>query len=191
MGGSFEQQGGPEDITNVNPLTGDILSTLMGQLQAGGQGAEQLISQLGSFDFLNVLGDERLQGAVGQFAGERNTLAEQAAQNAQRQISGQFAGTGLYSGAFGEAVGSGVGQAFQQGATDIARLQAGLGGQALGVAGQQQQAALGFFGQQQAGALQGLASFGRPEYYEPFYGYEPSLLETLSPLAPLALIPFL
>lgn len=169
MGGGFEQVGDPSDVTNVNPLTGDILQTLLGQLQAGGQGAEQLISGLQNFDFLDVLDDPRLQGAIGTFAGERTTLAKQAAEQAQRQISGQFAGTGLYSGAFGEAVGQGVGQAFQAGATDIAGKQLGLFGGALGIAGQQQAGALNFFGQQQAGALQGLTAFGRPEFFNPTF----------------------
>lgn len=180
MGGGYEEIGSAEGVTNINPLTGDIMQALMGQLQAGGQGAEQLIGQLGGFDFLSVLEDPRLQGAIGQFAGERNTLAEQAATNAQRQISGQYAGTGLYSGAFGEAVGQGVGQAYQQGATDIAGMQQGLYGQALGVAGQQQAAGLGFYGQQAAGALSGLAGMGRPEYYSPTYAYDPGAMGTLT-----------
>ena len=169
MGGGYEEIGGAGEVTNVNPLTGDILSTLMGQLEAGGAGAEQLISQLGSYDFLSVLEDPRLQGAIGQFAGERNTLAEQAAQNAQQQISGSFAGTGLYSGAFGEAVGAGVGQAYQQGATDIAGIQQGLYGQALGVAGQQQAGALNYYGGLGQAALGGIGAIGRPEFYSPTY----------------------
>lgn len=186
MGGSYEQIGGPEGVTNVNPMTGDILQVLMGQLQAGGSGAEQLISQLGSNDFLSILEDPRLQGAIGQFAGERNTLAEQAAQNAQRQISGQYAGTGLYSGSFGEAVGQGVGQAYQQGATDIAGMQQGLYGQALGIAGQQQTSALGFYGQQMGGALAGLAGMGMPEYYDPTYAYDPGVLGDIAQVGQIA-----
>lgn len=169
MGGGYEEVGSAEGAVNVNPMTGDILQTLMGQLQAGGQGAEQLINQLGSNDFLSILGDERLQGVIGQFAGERNTLAEQAAINAERKISGSFAGTGLYSGAFGEAVGQGVGQAYQQGATDIAGMQQSLYGQALGIAGQQNIAGLGYYGQMAGGALSGLTAFGMPEYYDPTY----------------------
>ncbi len=176
MGGDFEQVGSASDVTNVNPLTGDILQQLLGQLQAGGEGASQIIDQLGSFDFLDVLGDERLQGAISSFAGERNTLADQAATQAQRQISGQFAGTALHSGAFGEAVGLGVGQARQAAVTDIAGKQLGLFGQALGVAGQQRGQELGFFGQQIGGALQGLSSFGRPEFFNPTFAFDPGPL---------------
>ncbi len=176
MGGGFEEVGSAEGAVNVNPLTGDILQTLMGQLQAGGQGAEQLIGQLGNFDFLDVLGDPRLQGAIGQFAGERNTLADQAAAQAQRQISGQFAGTALHSGAFGEAVGRGVGEARQAAVTDIAGKQLGLFGQALGQAGQAQGQALNFFGQQAGGALSGLAGLGRPEFFNPTFAYDPGPL---------------
>ena len=176
MGGSFEQVGDASQSVNVNPFTEDILATLMGQLQAGGQGAEQTIASMQNFDFLDILNDPRLQGAVGQFAGERTTLARQAAEQAQQQISGQFAGTGLYSGAFGEAVGEGVGRAFQAGATDIAGKQLGLFGQALGIGGQQQGQQLGFFGQQQAGALAGLGGIGQPQFYDPTFAYDPGLL---------------
>ena len=176
MGGEFEEVGGAEGAVNVNPLTGDILQTLLGQLQSGGQGAEQTIASMQNFDFLDILGDERLQGAIGSFAGERNTLADQAATQAQRQISGQFAGTALHSGAFGEAVGLGVGQARQAAVTDIAGKQLGLFGQALGVAGQQRGQELGFFGQQIGGALQGLSSFGRPEFFNPTFAFDPGPL---------------
>jgi len=180
MGGSYEEIGSSDASVNVNPLTGGVANTLNTQLTAGTQGAEQLIQQLlsgsGGFDFLNILGDERLSGAIGQFAGERNTLAEQAAGNAQRQISGQFGGSGLYSGAFGEAVGKGVGEAYQGAATDIAGQQLNLFNNALGIAGnlqgQNTGQALSYYGQQAGGALAGLTGLGAPSFYTPTYGYE-------------------
>ncbi len=186
MGGSFEQVGDASQSVNVNPFTEDILATLMGQLQAGGQRAEQTMASMQNFDFLAMLNDPRLQGAVGQFAGERTTLARQAAEQAQQQISGQFAGTGLYSGAFGEAVGEGVGRAYQAGATDIAGKQLGLFGQALGIGGQQQGQQLGFFGEQQAGAMAGLSGISRPEFYDPTFAYDPGLLGGAAQVASIA-----
>ena len=187
MGGGYEQVGDPSDITNVNPMTGDILSILMGQLEAGGAGADQLIASMGNFDFLSVLDDPRLQGIMGGYEGERNLLAEQAARKATEDISHTFSGTGLYSGAFGQAVGEGVGEAYQRGAVDIQGQRLGLYGQAMGTAGQLQatglSAGLGYFGQQTGGALAGLSGMGMPEWYEPYYGYEPGLLDYFAPVA--------
>lgn len=185
MGGSYEEIGSSEDSVNVNSLTAGANQTLNTQLTAGNQGAEQLIQQLlsgaGGFDFLNILGDERLSGVIGNFADQRNTLAEQAAGNAQRQISGEFAGSGLYSGAFGEAVGKGVGEAYQGAATDIAGQQLNLYNNALGAAaglqGQNTGQALGFYGNQSAGALSGIAGLGAPNFYTPTYGYEKGLFD--------------
>ena len=187
MGGSFEQVGDPSQSVNINPMTGDILDILMGQLEAGGAGAEQAMA--GSF--LDVLDDPRLKGLIDTFAGGRTGLARQAAGQAERQISGSFAGTGLYSGAFGEAVGAGVGRAYQEGATDIARTGLGFYGQAMGLAGQERGQDLGFYGQQAGGATAGLAGLGRPEFYDPAYVYEPGFLDYASAFSPLALIPFL
>ena len=195
MGGSYEQVGDPGDITNVNPMTGDILNTLMGQLQAGGQGAEQLIASMGNFDFLNILSDPRLTGMIEGYAGERNLLADQAARKATQDISHTFAGTGLYSGGFGQAVGQGVGEARGRAAVDIEGQRLGLFGQAMGTAGQLQatglSAGLGYYGGMGQTALGGLAGMGMPEYYEPFYGYEPGLLDYAIPAATTAAMLFI
>ena len=180
MGGSYEEQGSAEDSVNVNPLTGDVTSMLEGQLSAGTMGAEQLIQQLmsgeGAFNFLDILGDKRLEGIIGNFADQRNTLAEQAAGNAQRQISGDYAGTGIYSGAFGEAVGKGVGEAYQGAAVDIAGKQLGMYGQAVGAAaglqGQNTGSMMNYYGQQAGGAMAGLTGLGAPNFYSPTYAYE-------------------
>ncbi len=193
MGAGFEQIGDPSQSTNLNPLTGDISQLLQQQLGTGNQQASSLIQQIlsgqGGFDFLNVIGDPILQGAIGQFAGERNTLADQAAQQTLREISGQFAGTALHSGAFGEAVGRGVGEARQAAVTDIAGLQSGLFGQALqsaaGLQGQGQGQALGFLGQQVGGALGGLASLAQPQFFDPTFAYDPGLLGGLGSLVGL------
>lgn len=194
MGGSYEQAGGPEDITNVNPMTGDILDILMGQLQAGGAGAEQLIASMGNFDFLNVLDDPRLTGMIEGYGGERNLLADQAARKSIQDISHTFAGTGLYSGGFGQAVGQGVGEARGRAAVDIEGQRLGLFGQAMGTAGQLQatglSAGLGYYGGMGQTALAGLSGMGMPEYYEPFYGYQPGFLDYATPLAGLGVMAY-
>ncbi len=182
MGGGFEEQGSAAGAVNINPFTEDIMSTLQGALSKGQEGAEGILNDMSNFSFLDILGDKRLQDIIGKFAGERNTLADQAAAQAQRQISGSYAGTGLYSGAFGEAVGRGVGETRQAAVTDIAGKQLGLFGQALGITGAQQGQALDYFGRGESGALAGLSGIAQPEFYNPTYAYDPGPLGDLANL---------
>jgi len=185
MGGDYKQVGSASDSTNINPYTNQVFNMMQQTYGAGDAQAsayiQQMMSGQGDMDFLSVLGDPRLQGAIGTYGDDRQNLAARAAADAQRQIASQYAGTGLYSGSFGEAVGKGVGDAYAAAATDISGQQLGLYNTALnaaaGLQGQQNSNILGYYGGLQNSALQGLAAYGAPEYYTPTYAYQPGLFD--------------
>lgn len=187
MGGDYKPVGSSEDVVNTNAYTGQMTDLLQQTLSGNGSLATSLIQSIlksgGQNDFLGVLNDPRLNGVIGSYGTERNSLAELAAQNTQRRIASQYAGGSLYSGAFGEALGRGVGEAYQGAATDIAGKQLGLYNSAMGLSAQGQQqaygSALGYYGGLQNSALQGLTAYGAPNWYDQTYAYKPGFLDYL------------
>ena len=164
-GNAFQQLGSPSDVTNVNPLTGQVFSTLqgnLGQFQQGlaGAGQQQLAASQQQERLLNQLLNVQptaqldpqaaqrqflgaapaLQGLVEQSLGGTPQSVLQGLENqAVQNVTSQFAPELRGSSAFAQAVGQGVSQPLFQAAQQEQALRANTLGSLLG-----QQQALSF-----------------------------------------------
>lgn len=180
MGVGTQKIGSPSDVTNVNPMTGNIYNMLQNQMamsgaQMGGTTA------LGNIAALQGIAPG-IQGLTGLLTGPYVQNAEQTRdliqQEAMQGVAGMFANQGnLQSGAALSAMARGAAQPAAQAATQIAGLQSqmgsGLAQQFLGQRGQEYSTQAALTGQ----GLGLLGQYGMPEYWQPTYtqGMSPSV----------------
>jgi len=152
---SFQAVGDPSQVTNTNPMTGNVYNFL--QQLAGGQG------YTGQIEGLNGI-TPQIQNISSQltspYAGNRLALANQMAAQNQRNTAAQFANLGgaVNTGGFLEAMIQGGAQPLMQATTDIAQMGTGISNGLLnGMMGMGSQGISGFTG------------YGAPEWWQPTY----------------------
>ena len=175
----------PTKVEQMNPYFSEQYRDLKGQLGASQQQAGGFLESMAQYS-PEGLGNYLLgqmpayQGIIGQLIDPYSqaglSSAAQQAQTAQRSISGgATAANSLFSGAFAQALGEGVTRPYTDLATNIAGMQAQLGGGLLGGAQTQYGAAAdryaGLYGTQlgyQSALNQYLTQKTMPEYVLPY-----------------------
>lgn len=195
MPNDYKTVGSSADVENINPNTQNSYNALAQLLGSGQAGMGQVIADLRSLDYDPEAWFSQWQSQMPymqQLAGEAVapyneagiSYAQQASNQARRNIEQQYGGGGLYSGAFGKAVGEGMASPYLQAAANSEQLQAnlfqGLASPAMGYSAQGQQfntqadlqalAEQGnLFGAQMTAGAAGMTQLGMPEYWQPTY----------------------
>jgi hypothetical protein len=169
--------GSVNDVQNANSMTGNAWN--------------QLLSNLGQYSPVNNVANLQgvtpgIQDITGQliapYGASQANLANILGNQAQRDVANQYANSNaLNSGSALSAMARGWAEPAANAATNVANMQAQLGG-SLAQGAQQQ------MGNAYTGSLQGMTQYGAPEWWQPAYQttYQPGILESIGGMLGMA-----